>query len=83
MADYLQDDMENVIKKLNKIVDFLERIERKTTKEILNIYEVSDLLNINVETIRKYVKSGDLKNYKPKGKNTYYLMSDIIEFIKK
>ena len=58
--------------KIFKIIDQLDRIERKLagkyTNKYLNIHQVSDLTSVSPSTIRRAIKRGELKCINKLGK---------------
>ena len=51
-------------------------------KEIMTVQEVADYLQVKITTIRKHIKSGELKAFKKLGK--YFVTSENLkEFITK
>ena len=58
--------------KIFKIIDQLDRIERKLagkyTNKYLDIHQVSDLTSVSASTIRRAIKRGELKCINKLGK---------------
>ena len=57
---------------LHRLIDQLDRIEKKLdgkyTNRYLNIRQVSDLTAVSTSTIRRAIQRGDLKSIKKLGK---------------
>lgn len=47
--------------------------ENKDSMRILNVYEASQEMGCNPETIRKAIREGRLKGHKPKGQRTFMI----------
>lgn len=50
-------------------------------KEILSVFEVSKVLSVNEQTVRKWIRQGKLKASKPTGKNYIIKAKDLKDFI--
>ena len=54
-----------------------------TTKEILNMKEVCQYLNISQSLLYKLTCSGEIPHFKPRGKMIFFEKKELIEWIKK
>ena len=54
-----------------------------TTKEILNMKEVCQYLNISQSLLYKLTCSGEIPQFKPRGKMIFFEKKELIEWIKK
>lgn len=50
-------------------------------KEVLSVFEVSKVLSVNEQTVRKWIRQGKLKASKPTGKNYIIQAKDLQNFI--
>lgn len=50
-------------------------------KEVLSVNEVSKVLSVNAQTVRKWIRNGKLKASKPTGKNYIIQAKDLKDFI--
>ena len=50
-------------------------------KEILTVNEVAKVLQVNQQTVRKWIRNGKLKASKPTGKNYIIQAQDLKKFI--
>lgn len=50
-------------------------------KEVLSVNEVSKVLSVNAQTVRKWIRDGKLKASKPTGKNYIIQAKDLKDFI--
>ncbi len=67
---------------INKRLKFIEET-LYTTKEILNMKEVCQYLNISQSLLYKLTCSGEIPHFKPRGKMIFFEKKELIEWIKK
>ena len=54
-----------------------------TTKDILNMKEVCQYLDISQSLLNKLTSSGEIPHFKPRGKMIFFEKKELIEWIKK
>lgn len=52
-----------------------------TDPEYLRVEDVAARLKVNVQTVRKWLRTGELKGHQPGGKNWYVLPEDLRRFV--
>ena len=52
-------------------------------KEILDVFEVADYLNLSASNIRKKTSNEEIPHRKPSGKKLYFIKSEIDEWVNK
>jgi excisionase family DNA binding protein len=69
-----------------QIIERLDRLERlilqqsKNHKDLLDINEASDFLNLSVSQLYKHSSNSEITFYKPMGKKIYFRREDLLEW---
>ena len=78
----IQRDIEEIKSKLSGLLEKLSSAKTKEDeKELLTVKDCAKFLNLTVSTIYTKTSNGELPVHK-RGKRSYYLKSELIEWIK-
>jgi excisionase family DNA binding protein len=65
---------------LNSLEKYFGRVN-DLHKEIFDVLEVADYLNLSISNIRKKTSKGEIPHRKPSGKKLYFIKKEIDEWV--